>query len=210
MNVELFSYRIQQPVGAYIVRGSYDPGYGYVCNTLTTNGSWGGLYNALYELDPAYVELPDHLHMGMSVIPLDVPPEMLVAAEGFISLKNNETPFTSVAQKERIEVVKEVLMRKLTPLQREDKMEYVNENLEKCRKAFPNLVWAKHIYRDELEGVDSDGICEKLSICFNAFDCWYWSYDEFTYSGEDFQQIDKCLEHARKFFDHMSRKMSKV
>jgi len=111
-HIPLFSYRITTERGSRIVRGSYAPGYGYVCTSTTTNGSWGGLYNALYELDPAYAALPDHVNMGTTVTAEKVPQEMLDAAKGFMGMSNGSC-FTSPEQQERIASVRAVLERKM-------------------------------------------------------------------------------------------------
>lgn len=116
MRTTLFAYTIEcSNKEPRTVRGYYDPAYGYTCSEGTTNGSWGGLYNALYELDPAYAKSPDHAALGMTVTPLDVPQGMLDAAVGFIALGNKGSPFKTPAQAGRIAIAKAALERRLAP-----------------------------------------------------------------------------------------------
>lgn len=83
--IPLFSYQLQsQYCPARIVTGRYMPGYGYTAN-WKGNGGWGDLYEALYELDPAYAQSPDHILCQLVVTPLTVPPEMLAEAQGFMA-----------------------------------------------------------------------------------------------------------------------------
>jgi hypothetical protein len=84
MHVDLFSYRVTNLDKTRLCRVWYAPGYGLMSSETTTNGSWWGLVDALCTLDPQYTKIPDH--QGMVVEPVDVPPQVLTCAVGFLEL----------------------------------------------------------------------------------------------------------------------------
>ena len=82
--VDLFSYRVTSLGKTRTCRVWYAPGYGLMSSETTTNGSWFGLVDALCTLDPQYTKVPDH--QGIVVEPVDVPPQVLDLAGGFLDL----------------------------------------------------------------------------------------------------------------------------